>query len=184
MKTEISTEVEIPEKTEVKIDGSTVSVKGEKGEIKRKLLNKKLDMEVKDNKVVLSAKGATQREKRIMFAFESHIKNMVHGVNSPFSYTLKVCSSHFPMTVTVDNGVFKVKNFLGESKPRTLNLKEGVTVKIEGDSIKVESPDKELAGLTAGAIEQVCRITNRDRRIFQDGIFIIEKPKRLIEENE
>ncbi len=59
-----------------------------------------------------------------------------------------------------------MQNFLGEKVPRVIKLKQGVDVKIEGQEITVESPDKELAGQTAAAIEQLCKITKRDRRIF------------------
>jgi len=52
----------------------------------------------------------------------------------------------------------------------------GAEVKIEEQIIIVESPDLELAGQTAASIEKLCKITNRDRRIFQDGIYIYEKP--------
>lgn len=182
MKANILQEIEIPEKTEVKVEGRTITVKGEKGELKRQIPVKSIKIEVNDNKILLSAEKATQREKRMILTMQSHIKNMLKGANENYIYKLKICSSHFPMTVNVDNGKLVVKNFLGEAKARTLTLKQGVDVKIEGTEIIVESPDKELAGLTAGAIEQVCRITNRDRRIFQDGIYIIEKPKRI--ENE
>ena len=82
------------------------------------------------------------------------------------------------MNVAVNNGVLTIKNFLGESVPRTLKIKDGSDVKVDGQIITVNSTDIEKAGQTAASIEQLTRITNRDRRIFQDGIFIIEKSKR------
>jgi large subunit ribosomal protein L6 len=48
-------------------------------------------------------------------------------------------------------------------------------VKVEGDIVLVESCDKELAGQTAADIEQLTRISNRDKRIFQDGIWLTER---------
>ena len=68
-----------------------------------------------------------------------------------------------------------IKNFLGESAPRKLRIHAGVTVKVNGDIVRIESVDKELAGMTASDIELVTRIRNRDRRVFQDGIFIVRK---------
>ena len=107
-------------------------------------------------------------------------KKILKGVVEGHVYQLKICSSHFPMSAAVNNGEFSVKNFLGEKVPRTIKIKENVDVKVEGDIITVESPDKELAGQTAASIEQLCKITNRDRRIFQDGIYIISKAGKEI----
>ena len=54
-------------------------------------------------------------------------------------------------------------------------------VKVEGSEIIIESTNKELAGQAAADIEQLTRITNKDRRIFQDGIYITEKDGKKIE---
>ncbi|MBW2991956.1 50S ribosomal protein L6 [Candidatus Woesearchaeota archaeon] len=171
----LSEEIEIPDGVEVFVSGNLVSVKGPKGENKRNLANPKVKIEKKDNKIVVSAKKATKREKRDIGTFKSHITSLVKGVSEPFVYKLKICSGHFPMNVTATKEELKVKNFLGETVPRVLKLREGVDVKVEGDSVIVESVDKEAAGQTAADIEQLTRITNRDRRIFQDGIWITEK---------
>ena len=61
-----------------------------------------------------------------------------------------------------------------------LEIKEGAEVKIEGDIITVESCSKETAGQTAADIEKLTKITNRDLRIFQDGIYITEKDGKPI----
>lgn len=79
------------------------------------------------------------------------------------------------MTVAVSKNELVVKNFLGEKVPRIIKLKENVTVKIEGEHIKIESPDKELAGQCAADIEKLTRRPGFDTRIFQDGIYIINK---------
>lgn len=168
-------EIEILEGVEVTISGRLVSVKGPKGENKRELANPKINMETKEKKVILSAEKATKREKRNIGTFKSHITNLISGVVEPFVYNLKICSGHFPMTVTATKEELVVKNFLGETVPRTLKLKGGVSVKVEGDIVVVESIDKEIAGQTAADIEQLTRITNRDKRIFQDGIWITDK---------
>jgi len=168
-------EIEIPEGVDVKIVGNLFSVNGPKGENKRILASPKIKIEKKENKIIVSALKATRREKRDIGSFSSHIKNMVNGVKEAFVYKLKVCSGHFPMTVSATKDELQVKNFLGETIPRKLKLEKGVDVKVEGEIITVGSVDKELAGQTAAGIEQLTRITNRDRRIFQDGIWITEK---------
>ena len=68
-----------------------------------------------------------------------------------------------------------INNFLGEKISRELHLKEGVSVKIEGDIISVEGIDKELTAQTAADIEILTKVKGKDRRIFQDGIYITNK---------
>ncbi len=174
MKQDVKEIVIIPEKVDVKVD-EKITVKGPKGEVVRELRDPKVSLSIEDKKIVVESKRATKREKKKVYTFVAHIKNMIKGVTEGHSYELKICAAHFPITVTVSGGELIIKNFLGENSPRVLRLEEGVALKVTGDIVRVESPDKELAGRTASRIELITRIRNRDRRIFQDGIFIINK---------
>jgi large subunit ribosomal protein L6 len=180
MKTDITAKIEIPENVEIKVEKGVISAKGPKGEITKNLLSPKINISVQDKNVIVESKKATKREKKMIGTFKSHIRNMIKGALEGFSYKLKICSSHFPMTTSLEGKNFVVKNFLGESIPRTLEIKEGADIKIEGNDILVESPDKELAGQTAASIEKLCIIKNKDKRIFQDGIWIVEKAGKEI----
>ena len=172
--------IKLPEKVEARIDAAMLIIKGPKGESKKDISNPQLNFEIKENSINISAKRSTKREKKIVHTYEAHVKNMAKGVTEGHEYILKICSDHFPMNVSVNNNQLIIKNFLGEKHPRTLQLREGVNVKVEGDKVSVESPDKELAGTTASEIEQLTRRPNFDTRIFQDGIFIINKAGKEI----
>ncbi len=174
MKTDIHEEIIIPERVQVHSD-ETFVVKGPRGEIKKKMRDPAVKLVVGDGKVSLDSARATKNEKKKVYTFVAHIKNMFRGVLQGYFYELKVCAAHFPINVTVAGKELIVKNFLGESAPRKLLLREGVNVKVNGDIIRIESPDKELAGMTSSEIELLTKIRNRDRRVFQDGIFIIRK---------
>jgi len=173
-------ELELPEGVSVTFEGLNVIVKGPKGEVMRKLFSKQVEMKAESNRVLFIAKKATKREKRMIGTFRAHIRNIVKGVTEGHFYRLKICSGHFPMNISVKGNEFIVKNFMGEKVPRVLKLREGVDIKVEGTEVRIESPNKELAGQTAASIEQLCRRVGFDSRIFQDGIFIVEKDGKII----
>ena len=173
--------VKVPEGVTVSIESNNVTVKGEKGEFSRRFADPRVEINMADNNVIVLAKNATKREKKRIFTYVVHIKNMINGVKDGHVYKLKICSGHFPMNVEATENQVSVKNFLGEKIPRVLKIKEGATVKIEGTEIVVESIDKEKAGQTAADIEKLTRIKGRDLRIFQDGIYIIEKSGKVIQ---
>lgn len=108
----------------------------------------------------------------------AHVNNMIKGLNENFQYKLQVAAVHFPVTLSHDKTTNElvVKNFLGEKKDRRIKLIEGVNIKLNKDIIELDSPDIEKAGQAAANIENGTKVRKRDRRIFQDGIFITEKP--------
>ncbi len=175
MKKELFKEIEIPEGVEVEIADGSIVVKGPEGEVKRNFNIGNLVFEKKDNKIVIGHKKATKKEKRLMNTIAAHVRNMVKGVQEKFEYKLKICFSHFPMSVSIEGNKAVIKNFLGEKIPRTAQIIEGVEVSVDDDIITVKSVDKEKAGQTAANLEKATALKTRDRRIFQDGIFIINK---------
>ena len=108
----------------------------------------------------------------------AHLKNMINGVGNDFVYELEVCNVHFPMNVKVDGDRVIIKSFLGETTLREARIVGDAKVDIKGNKITVSSFDIEAAGQTAGNLEKATRLAGRDRRIFQDGIFITKKPGR------
>jgi len=178
MRKEIIQKIEIPEGVEANIEGNKFIAKGPKGENEREFRIGKLDFQKKDNLIIIGYKKATKNEKKMINTIASHIKNMLKGVKENFEYTLKICSSHFPMTVDIQGNNATVKNFLGEKMSRKVKIPKGVEVKIDREIITILSNDKESAGQAAANFEKATKIRNRDRRIFQDGIFIINKAGR------
>jgi len=172
--------VEIPEGVSVTVSGNDFEVKGNGKELKRSFDLGKIKAEIKDGKVVLTTKGATRRESKMMGTTWAHLKNMIKGVGEDFTYELEVCNVHFPMNVKKDGDKITIKSFLGETTVRESKILPNVNVDIKGSQITVTSHDIEAAGQTAANLEKATRLTGRDRRIFQDGIFITKKPYRII----
>jgi large subunit ribosomal protein L6 len=175
MKKSIFKLVEIPAGVEVTIDGAKVTAKndGKKNEREFDLMN--LTLEKKGNEIIVGNKKSSKNEKKMTNTIASHIKNMIKGVQEQYEYKLKVCFIHFPMTVEVKGHEAIIKNFLGERSPRKVKIPAGAEVKVDKEIITVTSSDKEIAGQAAANFEMATRIPNRDRRIFQDGIFITNK---------
>jgi len=178
MNEDLRREIVLPAEVSVRLEGKVLQVRGPQGEVSRVFEHPKINLALEGKKVVFTVQKATKREKTILGSWLAHARNMVQGVQEPHIYHLKICSGHFPMNVSVAGQEFTIKNFLGETVPRKMTLPRGVQVKISGSDIVVSSPDKDAAGLAAAKIESLCRITDRDLRIFQDGCYITRKAGR------
>ncbi len=175
MKETIRREIALGSGVTATLQGTIINIKGPKGEVSHDFKHPKVHLAVEKEKVVLTVPKGTRREKTIIGSFESHLLNIIQGVQQPHVYKLKICSGHFPMTVAVTGKEVVVKNFLGESVPRKISILPGALVTINDKEIVVTGSEKEVAGQMAARIENLCRITNRDKRIFQDGCYIIHK---------
>ncbi len=178
-KEKISMQVALPEEVNASLNEQFLLIKGPKGEIKRKLQTT-ISVKIEDKKIELESNSNKKEDKKMLGSLTAHIKNMIKGALQNHVYILKICSGHFPMNVSIANKKFIVKNFLGEKVPRVLQLKDGADVKVEGDLIYVTSPNKEITGQVSADIEQLTRRPGYDSRIFQDGIYIINRDGKEI----
>lgn len=180
MKKELFREIEIPEGVDVNIEGNKFFVKGPVGETSMSFRKGNLEIKHENGKIIIGNKKSTKNEKKMMNTMLAHINNMIQGVQSKFEYRLKICFSHFPFTVSVEGNNATVKNFLGEKVPRKFSFAEGVDVKTDKEGVTISSTSKELAGQVAAAFERATLVRKRDRRIFQDGLFITNKAGKEI----
>jgi len=180
MKKQLYQTIEIPEGIEVAIEGNVFKVKGPQGESEREFNLYRLEVSKVENKIKIGAKQATKTEKKMMNTIVAHLKNMFGGLNEKFEYKLKVCSSHFPISVEVKDDKAIIKNFLGEKIPRECSIPKDTEIKVKGDQIVVMSVNKESAGQAAANFELATKVGKRDKRVFQDGIYIINKAGKEI----
>jgi len=177
----MKTDLEVPEGIQVSIEGNKIKVRKNELELVRIFPPQSIEIKVEETLIKVNGKFETAKIRALVGTFRAHIKNMIKGLGEQFVYKLKICSVHFPMSVKLTGSEFQISNFLGEKRPRNVTLPLGVEVNIDGALITISSADKELAGLAAGKIEQATRLNNKDRRVFQDGIFMIEKAGKVIE---
>jgi len=110
--------------------------------------------------------------------FESHVRNMIHGVSEGWEYEMEVFYSHFPMQVDVEGDEVVIENFLGERAPRRTEIHGDTVVQVDEETVTLRGPDVEAVGQTAADIEQLTRVQDKDVRVFQDGVYITQKPTR------
>jgi large subunit ribosomal protein L6 len=167
-------EIKIPDGINISIENHVVNVKGEKGSISKLLSHPRIKIDVKANTVKLSFSNAShRREKALMGTFAAHIRNMIKGVSEGFEYKMKTVYSHFPIKTNVEGEHFIIHNFLGERAPRKAKILDQVKVEVNGDNVTVSGIDKEKVGQTVANIERATKISNRDIRVFQDGVYLV-----------
>jgi len=168
--------ITIPDGVSVSIQDENITVKGAKGEVSKQLSHPSLQLKVDGNNVIIQYSASAKRKTRALVGtFAAHIRNMIKGVSNEFTYTMKTVFSHFPIKTKVEGNEFLIENFLGERSPRRALILEGVKVTIQGDIVKVVGVDKEKVGQTMANIERASKVTRRDIRVFQDGVYLISK---------
>lgn len=172
---EIKEQIKIPDGVTVTLEKDILTVKGDKGLLKRIFSHPKINVKVNGNLVEIHSKNVRRKEKALIGTFVAHIKNMIKGVTEGFEYKMKTVFSHFPIKTSVENNEFIIQNFLGERAARRAKILEGVTIEIQGEDITVQGSDKEKVGQTVANIERATSVKKRDTRVFQDGVYRTSK---------
>ena len=172
------TTIPIPEDATAETDRLELTVEGPEGAVTRRLWYPDVSVSVEDGDVVVESDEDDAQTNATLGTFESHVRNMFHGVTEGWEYRMQVHYAHFPMQVSVEGDEVVIENFLGERAPRRTEVRGDTQVEVDGEDVVLTGPDKEAVGQTAGAIEQLTRVTDKDTRVFQDGVYIVEKPEK------
>ena len=184
------TELQIPEDVDASVDHLDLSVEGPEGSVSRRLWYPDVSVSIDGvpaspdgdgetvEAVVIESENDDAKTMSTLGTFESHVRNMFHGVTEGWEYEMEVFYSHFPMQVTVENGEVVIENFLGERAARRTDIHGDTDVETGEETITLRGPDIEAVGQTAADIEQLTRVQDKDVRVFQDGVYITQKPSR------
>jgi large subunit ribosomal protein L6 len=169
--------VEIPSGITVKIDGNNIIL--EKGSVVQVVPYNHvyISIENKNNSLVLKPNSKKKPFISVSNTVKKIILNALAGFTKDYICKMQIVYSHFPMTAKVDKKKFIITNFYGEKKPRVVNVPEGVKVDISGKEVTISGKDKQKVGQVAGNIESIARLKQKDYRVFDDGIYIVEKAK-------
>ncbi|MXR20284.1 50S ribosomal protein L6 [Halobacterium bonnevillei] len=171
-------EIEIPDEVTAEVDHLDLTVEGPEGSVTRRLWYPDISVSTEDDVVVVESDADDAKTLSTVGTFESHVENMVHGVTEGWEYRLQVHYSHFPMQVEVEGDEVVIQNFLGEKAPRRTPIRGDTEVAVDGEEVTLNGPSIEDVGQTAADIEQLTRVTDKDTRVFQDGVYIVEKPAK------
>jgi len=171
-------EIELPGDVSAEVDHLDLTVSGPNGSVTRRLWYPDVAVAVEDDAVVVETDVDDAKTNSTVGTFESHVENMIHGVTEGWEYEMEVFYSHFPMQVRVEDAEVLIENFLGEKAPRRTPVHGDTEVEVSEEQVTLRGPDIEDVGQTAADIEQLTRVTEKDVRVFQDGVYITAKPSR------
>ncbi len=139
--------IALPQKTEVTVQGGTISVKGPKGTLTRPT-HRLIAVEVGAEGVQVSPKAETLEARAALGTYASHIRNMLQGVTAGFTKKLLVEGVGFKWDVQGKT----VNLALGFSHPVKVAIPEGLTVTADKGALTIVGFDKELVGQFAANI--------------------------------
>jgi large subunit ribosomal protein L6 len=167
--------VKIPEGVTVRIEGNLVKVTGPKGMLMREMYYPNVSLAIADKEMTITTESGRKKILAICGTFAAHLQNMCIGVTKGYQYRMRVVYSHFPIQLKIAGDRIEVGNFLGEKRSRFARIEKDVKVALGSDEVTVTGIDKEAVGKTAANIEHATRIRERDPRVFQDGVYIVER---------
>ena len=170
-------EIAVPNGVSFKLDGRTLTAKGPLGRIQRPFPADVLHLSVRGSTATLELglPPERKRSRALLRTWVAHLTNIGGGLTKGVEARLKVVAAHFPMKVSVKGEDLVIENFLGEKYPRTAHLVSGTTARVDGEFVIVEGFDVENVGASAAAIERTTHIRDYDPRVFQDGIYLVDR---------
>ena len=140
--------ITVPAGVEVKFDAHTVTVKGPKGTLTRKL-NEEIDFKMEGNEIIVSRPNDEIKNRSLHGLNRTLLHNMILGVTEGFSKKLEIQGVGYNAQMQGTN----LKLALGFSHPVIVTPPEGITITTPSSVVIVVSGcDKEKVGQVAAEI--------------------------------
>ena len=163
--------IEIPKDVEVKIEDDTVTVKGPKGELQKKIrpeirveINPIRDSEnrekskkerisngVKENEILVSPEKETKKTNAFWGLTRTLVSNMVKGVTEGYEKKLEIQGVGYKANLEGEDLILRV----GFSHPVKIDKVEGIEFSVEKSIVTVSGINKELVGQIAAKIRKI-----------------------------
>ncbi len=143
--------VHIPKEVTVTREGNVLTMKGPKGTLTRGF-PEAVQIEITDGALVVTPKDQSRQARSLHGLVRTLIHNMVVGVHQGFTKELQIFGTGYRADMKGNAVVLS----LGYSHPVEFPLPEGVKGSVEKQvTIKLESADRELLGLTAAKLKAI-----------------------------
>jgi len=144
--------VQVPNGVTVDLEGSTVTVKGPKGELRRTFSNL-IGISLESGELIVTRSSDQPAERALHGTTRAHLANMIHGVSQGYEVVLEVEGVGYRAEMEGDSLAISV----GYSHPITFEPPEGISFGADAKTrqIKVMGHDKEQVGQAAANIRKV-----------------------------
>lgn len=139
--------ITIPEKTEVKVEGINLTVKGPLGTLTR-TIHPAVVVKVENGTALVSAKDDSTEASMMQGTAVAHLKNMIAGVTAGFQKKLIVEGIGYKADVKGTDIVMS----LGFSHPVVVKIPTGIKAVIEKGIMSISGIDKDAVGQFAALV--------------------------------
>lgn len=142
--------ISIPKDVTATMTGSTVTIKGKKGELVF-TAHPAMTVAIKDNQITVARGNDEKSSKALHGTTRAILSNMVKGVMNGYEKKLEVRGVGYRFVIAGKKMTFS----LGFSHPVTFNIPVGIAVAVDAENknvLTISGPDKQLVGETAARI--------------------------------
>ena len=142
--------VDLPQGVEFSQSGTTVSIKGSKGQLSMEL-NSEVEIKQEDNSLTVSPRSGSRFATAVAGTTRSLLANMAHGVSEGFEKKLELVGVGYRAKAQGN----KLNLTLGFSHPVEYEVPEGISVETPSQTeVVVKGTDKQKVGQVAAEIRR------------------------------
>ena len=142
--------ISLPQEVKRDLKDDLLTVKGPKGELRRKI-HPRINILTENDQIIVSIKDNDKGSRALHGLFRALIANMVTGVTQGFERALEIVGVGYRAELSGKRATFH----LGYARPVSLDLPEGIDARVEKTKITLSGIDKELLGRTAAKIRSL-----------------------------
>jgi large subunit ribosomal protein L6 len=143
--------ISIPDNVEVKVDNSTVNVKGPLGELTKTFFDG-LNIKIDNNTIFIERQSDEALYSSLHGLTRTLISNMVKGVSEGYQKVLEITGVGYRASKKGDHLELQI----GFSHPVTIPKRDGIEIELPSQTrVVIKGIDKELVGQVAASIRSI-----------------------------